>query len=397
MQDINYTRGYAEINLDAMKSNIMSLKSNIMKNKAEREQDVKLMLVIKADGYGHGSVKIGTTFSSQDDVWGFAVATLDEGILLRHSGIEKPILVLGCVFPEQYEEAIFYDIQMNVYTESMGIEIAKVAALMNRKAKVHIKIDTGMSRLGFLINQESIQAIERLGNLSHLVLEGIFTHFACADELGKEKTELQYSAFVDCIKRLEKSGITFAFKHCSNSAGIIEYPNYGMDIVRIGISLYGLYPSNEVSQDQVELQPVLSWKSTLASVKEIQPGMGVSYGGTFVADRKMRIGMVPIGYADGYARALSNKGYVLIHGKKANIIGRICMDQFMVDITNIEEAEFMSPVTLIGTSEKECITVEMLSEISERFNYEFVCCINKRIPRIYIKNGKTDDQIDYYA
>ncbi|MFI3209188.1 MAG: alanine racemase [Eubacteriales bacterium] len=390
MKAINYTRGYVQVDLDAVQNNIEQAFKNI-------DEDTKIMLVIKADGYGHGANTIATTFENNDRIWGFGVATMDEGILLRNSEIKKPILVLGCVFPEQYAEAIANNLSMNVYNEDMAIRLSQSAVLTGGTAKVHIKLDTGMSRLGFFCNEETISAIVSISTLPNLALEGIFTHFAKADETDKTFTLKQFQLFYETISLLEEKGVSFKYKHCANSAAIIDHPEYKLDIVRLGISLYGLYPSDEVKKSNALLKPALSFFSTIASVKEIPKGTQVSYGGTFMATKNMRIAMIPIGYADGYPRSLSNKGYVLIEGMKAPILGRICMDQFMVDITHIPEATFMTPVVLIGASYKKKIEVEELSALSDKFNYEFVCGISKRIPRVYMKDGVMKDQIDYFA
>ena len=228
-------------------------------------------------------------------------------------------------------------------------------------------------------------------------MEGIFTHFAKADESDKAFTKEQMQRFCGMTKRLEDNGVHFFYEHCANSAAIIDVKEAAFDLVRAGISIYGLYPSEEVSKTKVRLRPAMALKSHIAFVKDIDAGTSVSYGGTFVSEQKMRIATIPVGYADGYPRSLSNSGYVLIRGKKAPILGRVCMDQFMVDVTHIEGASFGDKVTLIGQDGNETITVEDLSNISGRFNYEFICDLGKRIPRVYVKNGKVSDQVDYFV
>lgn len=390
MQAVSYARGYAKIDLDAIQSNIENMKRNII-------DGTQMMLVVKADGYGHGASVIAKTFESLDYIWGFGVATLDEGVMLRNEGITKPILILGCVFPEQYGEALQHELRINIYNEEMAIKIAKLGKLAHRTVHVHIKIDSGMSRLGFLCNSDSVDAIERIANLEYIKMEGIFTHLSKADEVDKSYTEHQFSDFMYMVEELEKRHVVFPFKHASNSAGIFDHPECNLDMVRAGISIYGLYPSEEVQKRRIPLTPVMTFMSSVASVKTLETGTKISYGGLFETPHTMRVATIPIGYADGYARTLSNKGYVLIYGKKAPILGRVCMDQFMVDVTDIPEVEFMTPVTLIGKSNDAELPVEVLSEMSDKFNYEFVCGINKRIPRIYIKNGEIEDQIDYFA
>lgn len=385
-----YSRVYARIDLDAIVSNMERMK-------ARMNEDVKIMAVIKADGYGHGAVQIAEMLENYSYIWGFAVATLDEAIVLRAEHITKPILVLGCVFPDQYMEMLRNDIRMNVYTEEMAESISQMAAQIGKIAHMHIKLDTGMGRLGFDISEQSLNAIERISKMKNVNMEGIFTHFAKADETDKTFTEFQMNRFLEMRDALQKREVTFTYEHCANSAAIIDVPKADMNLVRAGISTYGLYPSEDVDKTQLRLKPAMSLKSHVAFVKEIEKGTPVSYGGTFVAEHKMCVATIPVGYADGYPRSLSNQGYVLIRGKRAPIIGRICMDQFMVDVTEIEGVSFGDKVTMIGTDGNETITVEMLGEMSGRFNYEFICDLGKRIPRVYVKNGVVAEQVDYFA
>ena len=385
-----YSRVYARIDLDAIAYNMEQMKLRI-------DGDTQIMAVIKTDAYGHGAVQVAQMLEKYDYIWGFAVATLDEAVVLRVEGIQKPILVLGCIFPDQYMEMLDNDIRMNVYTEDMAKEIANMARREGKTAYLHIKLDTGMGRLGFSITEESVEAITRISKLSNVKMEGVFTHFAKADEKDKTFTMQQIQQFESMTRLLKEQGVTFAYEHCSNSAAIIDVPEAKFDIVRAGISTFGLYPSEEVDKEAVHLKPALALKSHVAFVKEIEPGTSISYGGTFVAEKKMKIATIPVGYGDGYPRALSGVGYVLIRGKKAPILGRICMDQFMVDVTHIEDASFGDKVTLIGRDGNEYISVEMLGELSGRFNYEFICDLGKRIPRVYVKNGKVAEQVDYFA
>lgn len=385
-----YSRVYAKIDLDAIAYNMEQMKQNI-------RPETKVMAVIKADGYGHGAVQIAEMMERWNYIWGFAVATLDEAVVLRTEGIQKPILVLGCVFPDQYMEMLKYEIRMNIYTEEMAESISRMAAREGKTAYMHIKLDTGMSRLGFGINEQSVETIKRISKMPNVNMEGIFTHFTKADEKDKSFTKKQIQEFVWMTERLKEKNVRFAYEHCSNSAGIIDVPEANFDIVRAGISTYGLYPSEEVDKTNVKLKPALALKSHVAFVKEIESGTPVSYGGTFVAKEKMKIATIPVGYADGYPRSLSNKGYVLIRGKKAPILGRVCMDQFMVDVTQIEGVSFGDKVTMIGKDGNEILPVEVLSELSGRFNYEFVCDLGKRIPRVYVRDGKIAEQVDYFA
>lgn len=385
-----YSRVYAKIDLDAVAYNMEQMKRSL-------KPETKVMAVIKADGYGHGAVQIAEMMERWEYIWGFAVATLDEAVVLRTEGIRKPILVLGCVFPDQYMEMLNHEIRMNVYTEEMAESISQMAAREGKTAYMHIKLDTGMARLGFDISEQSVEAVQRISEMKNVCMEGIFTHFAKADETSKEFTKKQIDEFKWMVRKLKEKGVSFTYEHCSNSAGIIDVPEANFDLVRAGISTYGLYPSDEVEKKNVKLKPALALKSHVAFVKEIEAGTPVSYGGTFVADRKMTIATIPVGYADGYPRSLSNKGYVLIRGRKAPIIGRVCMDQFMVDVTEIEGASFGDKVTMIGKDGKEVLPVEVLSELSGRFNYEFICDLGKRIPRVYVRDGKIAEQVDYFA
>lgn len=385
-----YSRVYARIDLDAIASNMEHMKNNL-------NPSTKIMAVIKADGYGHGAVQISQMLDNVDYIWGFAVATLDEAVVLKSEGIRKPVLVLGCVFPDQYLEMLKYEIRMNVYTEEMAEAISQMAAREGMTAYMHIKLDTGMARLGFDTGMESVDAIHRISEMKNVCMEGIFTHFAKADETDKTFTQKQIHDFMWMTQKLKEKGVEFQYEHCANSAAIIDVPDAHFNLVRAGISTFGLYPSEEVNKENVRLKPAMALKSHVAYVKEIEAGTPISYGGTFVSDKPMRIATIPVGYADGYPRNLSNIGYVLIRGKKAPIVGRVCMDQFMVDVTDIEGVSFGDNVTLIGRDGNETITVEDLSELSGRFNYEFICDLGKRIPRVFVKDGKIAEQVDYFA
>ena len=385
-----YSRVYAKIDLDAVAWNMEQMKKNL-------KEGTEMVAVIKTDGYGHGAVQVASMLESYDYVWGYAVATLDEAVVLRAAEIQKPILVLGCIFPDQYWEMLKYEIRMNVYTKEMAEAISALAVEKGEQAYVHIKLDTGMARLGFSAEESSIEEIKEIAELPNLVLEGVFTHFAKADEEDKTFTMMQLEKFEWMTQRLEEEGVTFPYVHASKSAGIIDVRRADYNLVRAGIAIYGLYPSEEVDKEKVQLKPALSLKSHIAFVKDIPAGTPVSYGGDFVSEHQMRIATIPIGYGDGYPRSLSDTGYVLIRGKKAPIIGRICMDQFMVDVSDIPEVKFGDKVTLIGRDQEEYLPVEKLSELSGRFNYEFVCDLGKRIPRVYVQDGKVEEQVDYFA
>ena len=384
-----YSRICARVDLDAIEYNIEMMRHNI-------SNETSMIAVIKADGYGHGAVQIARLLSEKEYIWGFAVATLDEAVLLRKGGIKKPVLVLGCVFEEQQEDLIKHEIRMTVYTLEMARSVSALAQKMNKEAYIHIKLDTGMSRIGFQINEESVDEIALIGQMQNLSMEGIYTHFARADETDKSFTRKQMENYLWMKERLAEKGVSFTFYHCSNSAGIIDVKEANMDLVRAGISTYGLYPSEDVKKDNVPLKPAMELISHVVHVKWVEEGTPVSYGGTFVTKRRTKIATIPVGYADGYPRSLSSKGYVLIKGRKAPILGRVCMDQFMVDVTDIEGVEYNELVTLIGRNQDEVLPVEVLSGLSGRFNYEFVCDLGKRIPREYLRHHEVTEQMDYF-
>ena len=384
-----YNRVYAKIDLDAAAYNMEQMKKRI-------GGGARLIAVVKTDAYGHGAVPLAEVFEKLDYVWGYAVASLDEGMILRKHGIKKPILVLGCVFPDQYDDMVRNDIRAAVYMEEMALGMAEAARKAGKKAYIHIKTDTGMGRIGFPVSEESADIIERISKLEDIKIEGMFTHFAKADETDKTYTYDQHRKFMWMKEQMEKRGVEIPYYDCDNSAGIIDFPDMKHDLARAGISTYGMYPSEEVNQNAVDLKPVLSLVSHVIFVKTVEPGTSISYGGTFVAPEKMRVATIPVGYGDGYPRSLSNKGSVLIHGKRARILGRVCMDQFMVDVTDIPDVKFMDQAVLIGEDQGDRITVEELAGLSGRFNYEFVCCLGKRIPRVYTSGGKIVKQADCF-
>ena len=386
---MKYMRVYASVNLDAIKSNLEQMKSNIQK-------DTMITAVIKTDGYGHGAVPIAHEIEEYSYLFGFAVATIEEAVILRKSGIKKPIIILGFTFPDAYKDIVTYDIRPAVFKEDMARELSMEAVKQKKTVHFHLKVDTGMSRIGMMPEESSIPLIQIIKNLPGVEIEGIFTHFAKADMMDKGPTDIQIKKFTSFIEKLENADIRIPIHHCSNSAGIVEIPDANMDMVRAGITLYGLWPSDEVKQDIISLTPVLELKSHIVYIKEIEPGTQVSYGGTYQATDKRRIATIPVGYGDGYPRSMSGKGYVLIKGKKAPILGRVCMDQFMVDVTDIQEAEEFMEVTLIGKDENEILSMEEIGTISGRFNYELACDLGKRIPRVYLKNGKEVKTKDYF-
>ena len=385
-----YSRVYATVDLDAIHSNMDHMKANIA-------AETKMIGVIKTDGYGHGAIPIAKELEELDYMFGFATATVEEAMILRNSGISKPILILGYTFPYSYEEMIRNDIRPAVFRYDMIEQLSERALRIGKKAKIHVKVDTGMSRIGVTSDKEGMDFIGKVLKTPGIEVEGVFTHFAKADEKDKTAVLLQINRFKEFIRNIEKeTGYHIPICHCSNSAGIVELKEANMNVVRAGITMYGLWPSEEVAKDIVELKPAMELKSRIIYKKEVEPGTAVSYGGIFVANRKTSVATIPVGYGDGYPRGLSNKGEVLVHGRRAPVIGRVCMDQFMIDVTDIPEAAEGDEVTLIGKDGTETITMEELGGISGRFNYELACCIGKRVPRIYLKSGKIVGTKDYF-
>ena len=385
----HYMRVCAEINLDAVAYNFKSMRENLAPG-------TKMIAVVKADGYGHGAVPIARMAEEYGDIWGFAAATIEEAVLLRREGIQKPILILGFLFPDAYEEAVQYDIRPTVFKLSMARQLSEEAVRQGKTVHMHIKVDTGMSRIGFKDHEESADLIKTISGLPGVEIEGLFTHFARADEKDKTNARGQLSRYLDFYRMLKEREVEVKMCHCSNSAGIFDIRDANLDAVRAGISIYGMYPSENVNKFAVPIVPALTLRSHVVYIKDVEPGTAVSYGGTFVAERAMRIATVPVGYGDGYPRSLSNKGWVLIRGQKALIVGRICMDQFMVDVSGILQAREGDMVTLIGSDGGREITMEDMGELSGRFNYELACDFGKRIPRRFWKNGKVVASQDYF-
>lgn len=384
-----FERVKAVVSLDAIAHNFAEMKKNIAKG-------TKIVAVIKADGYGHGAEAIARLIEDYDYIWGFAVATPEEALQLRTFGVKKPILILGIVFEEYFTQMIAKEIRLTVCTYEMAQKLSEEAQRQGRDVHIHIGLDTGMSRIGFADRQESVEEIKKISQLPNLKIEGMFTHFARADETDRSPAIDQLNRYLNFAKLLEDAGIQIPVKHCSNSAGIIRVPEANLNAVRAGITIYGIYPSNEVERDIVKLIPAMELKSHISYIKTVEPGAAFSYGGTFTAKKEMKVATIPVGYADGYPRSLSNKGWVLIHGKKAPILGRVCMDQFMVDITKIPDAKAGDEVTLIGKDGKEFISIEKFGDLSGRFSYEFACDISKRVPRVYIKDGKEWGELTFF-
>lgn len=387
--DEPYSRVYAKIDLDAIVFNMESMHRNI-------SEDTEMMAVVKTDGYGHGAVEIAREIEELSYLRGFAVAAPEEAFILRRHGIKKPILILGYSFPEHYSQMVEQDIRPCVFSRETAELFSREAVRQKKALPVHIAVDTGMSRIGYQVCQESVLEIKEIAALENIEIEGIFTHFAKADERDKTATFRQIELFETMLGMLEKEGIHVPLRHCSNSAGIAEIPEANFDMVRAGITLYGLWPSEEVDRDSLALKPAMEIKSRIVHIKPLEKGRTVSYGGTYRMERDGMVATIPVGYGDGYPRSLSGKGYVLVHGKKAPILGRVCMDQFMVDVTDIREARLYDTVTLLGEDEGESITMEELGKLSGRFNYEFACNVGKRIPRVFYKNNRRISEKNYF-
>ena len=370
-----YLRCYAEISLEAIGHNIREVKKRL-------PEGVKLLGVVKANAYGHGAVPVASYLENQVDY--FATATIEEAVELRENGISAPILILGYVSPSQYGDLVEYDITQTIDSYAQALALEKEAARQNRKAKAHLAVDTGMTRIGFQVTEHDADVAAKIADLPHIELEGMFTHFSCADQEDKTYCSMQMEKYDKMTALLAERGGTIPLRHICNSAGIMEFDDHRFEMVRSGIITYGIYPSEEVKKERLDLIPALSWKSHVIHVKEVGPGIGVSYGATYVTEKPMtRIATVSAGYADGYPRALSNQGCVLIHGKKAPIIGRVCMDQMMVDVTDIPDVQVEDVVTLVGTDGDETITIEEIANPAARFDYEMLCDISSRVTRVY--------------
>ena len=373
--------------MDAAISNYHAIKEKI-------GEDTKICCVVKADGYGHGAVELAKLYSELNCDY-FAVSNLDEALELRDADIKEPIVILGYTPANRCEDLSKYNISQAVY----GLDYAKMLSdecvKAGVKCKIHIKCDTGMSRLGFMCQQfprddYSIEEIKTACTLPDLVTEGIFTHFAVADECdeGRDFTRQQYNAFTHTVDALKKQGIAFEVTHCSNSGAILDHADMKLDMVRAGIILYGLAPSDKL-KDKLNLEPIMRLKTMVSYVKEIKKGTTVSYGRTFTAQRDMKIATVPVGYADGYIRAFAKDGYMFIKGQKAKIIGRICMDQTLLDVTDIEGVEIGNVCVLFGNGRGGEPTPDDVAKWGNTINYEIVCSVSKRVPRLYRRDGVT--------
>ncbi|NTW05130.1 MAG: alanine racemase [Peptococcaceae bacterium] len=373
---------WAEIDLAALAHNVREI-SRISGSETE------LMAVVKANAYGHGAVEVSENVLA-NGASRLAVARLSEGVELRRAGINVPILILGYTPVEQIEEAVKYGLEQTVYGVDYGKTLNQRLAQLGLFLQVHIKVDTGMGRIGIVADEESsaIQEIKTIYSLPCFRITGIFTHFASADSYDKSYTNSQWRAFSTLMERLSLEGMEFSYRHAANSAAIIDFPETKLNIVRAGIILYGLYPSQEVSKERILLKPVMSFKSRIAYLKEVPADFSVSYGCTYKTETPALIATIPTGYADGYSRSLSNRAEVLIRGYRAPVVGRVCMDQFMVDVSNIPNVEAGDEVVLFGRQGKANLPVEEIADLIGTINYEVVCMVAARVPRIYLNGNK---------
>ena len=380
-----YQRTYAKIDLDAIEYNIDSVLKKI-------NGKAKLLAVIKADAYGHGAVEIGKMLEERCDFFG--VACVEEAVELINAGIKKPVLILGYVFEEQYDIVVKNDIRIPIFSYESAKALSDEAVKQGKEIPFHFCIDTGMSRIGFQVNEESADICKKITRLPNIKAEGLFSHFATADEKDLTKAKRQRELYEKFVFLLSDRGIEIPIKHLNNSAGIMVFDRL-FDMVRSGIITYGLYPSEEVDKTLLDIKPAMEWKARITHVKTLSAGREISYGGTFKTEKDTVVATVPVGYADGYPRCLSNLGKVIVNGKYASIIGRVCMDQFMIDVTNIPDVRVGDTVTLVGRDGNAVLTMEEVSLLAHSFNYELPCRVSRRVPRVYIKNGKEIKTVNY--
>ena len=378
-------RTEAAIDLNAVEYNYINTRNKLPK-------DVKILCVVKADAYGHGAVEISKILDDKADFFG--VACIEEAVELKKAGIKKPVLVLGYVFTGAYDIAVKYDIRIPVFSYESAKALSDEAVRQNKTVPFHFCIDTGMSRIGFQVNEESADICKKITQLPNIEAEGLFSHFATADEENLDKSIAQQNKFDRFVDMLKKRDIEIPIKHLNNSAGIMNFEKH-YDMCRMGIILYGLYPSHEVDKSLLSVKPVMSWLSHISHLKTLEAGREISYGGTYVTTKNTIVATIPVGYADGYPRSLSNIGKAIINGKYAPILGRVCMDQFMVDVTDIDDIKIGTKVTLVGKDGDARLTMEEVSEAASSFNYELPCRISRRVPRTFYKDGKMIEYTNY--
>ena len=368
---------WAEIDLDAIAYNTRNIKKLI--------GDKDLIAVVKANCYGHGVIDIIPTLL-ENGVSRFAVAMISEALEIRDNKITAPVMILGFTPLYLGEELINNNIEQTVYDLDYAKELSKIALTLNKKAKIHIAIDTGMGRIGFLPNEKSIDNITEICSLEGIEVIGIFTHFSTSEEKDKEYSHEQFTKMLSVMDTLKKRGIDIPLKHVANSGAIIDLPDTYLDAVRAGIILYGYYPSDEIDKNNLALKPALTLKATITNVKTLEKDMYVSYGRTFKTSNETIVATIPVGYADGYLRKLAENGKVIIKGEFAPIIGRICMDQFMIDVTNIPDVKIGDEVILLGEKNGLKYNADDMAKKLDTINYEVTCMLKSRLPRVYIKD-----------
>ena len=380
---MNYDNTYVEIDLDAISANFDAIRA---------KAGVQVMAIVKADAYGHGAVQIARLLDEKCSFFG--VSSIAEALELRQAGLTKPILILGYTPVEAFRLVIGQNIRPAIFRQDDAIALSKLAQKQGVTIPFHFAVDTGMSRLGFQATEDSADICADIARLPGIYAEGLFSHFATADCADLTKAKAQARRFAEFDRMLRERGVEIPLRHLDNSAGLMNFTDH-YEMVRSGIVTYGMYPSDEVDPGLLDLKPALQWRSRVTHIKMLPPGREISYGGTFVTTRKTRVATVPVGYADGYRRSLSGKFYVLIRGRRAPILGRVCMDQMMVDITDVPDVKIDDPVVLVGSDGNDVITMEEIAAAADSFNYEFVCGISRRVPRRYRQNGQIIKTVHY--
>ena len=374
---------YVNIDLDAIAVNFEAVR---------QKAGTSVMAVVKADAYGHGAIQVARLL--EDKCAFFGVSSMQEAQELRQTGIQKPILILGHTPVGAYPIAVAENVRPAIFRYEDAVALSEEACRQGKIANFHFVVDTGMSRIGFPVTEEAADTCAAIAKLPNLRAEGLFSHFATADCADLTKAKAQAALFDRFDAMLKVRGVEIPIRHLDNSAGIMNFPNH-YEMVRSGIVTYGMYPSGEVCPALLGIRPAFQWRSRVTHVKWLEPGREISYGGTFVTSRPTKVATVPVGYADGYRRSLSNRFYVLIKGQRAPILGRVCMDQMMVDVTDIADVQPEDTVILVGRSGNEEITVEQIAAAADSFNYEFVCGISRRVPRVYYLGGKAVHTVHY--
>lgn len=386
-------RAWVEVDLDAVEHNIREVRR-------VTDPHAKVLAVVKADAYGHGYLETARTLVGNGADF-LGVATFDEAKQLRTHGISAPILILGPAIVDNLYDIVAYDVIPTVFDMDTAIRISEAARTLGRQATIHIKLDTGMTRVGYRVygdlekDAAVIEEILQIAALPGIAVGGIFTHFSKADEEDRSFTDEQFRRFVSVTDELDARELHIPIRHCCNSAGIIDFPAYHLDMVRSGLITYGHYPSDTVNHQAIDLRPAMQFKTVVTNLNRVEAGTAVSYGGTFVAERDMLVATIAIGYADGYSRTLSRRAQVLVGGRRAPVIGNICMDQCMIDVTHVKNINVGDEVILFGKDGNDSITVEAVAALMGTINYEVLCVIGKRIPRVYIQNGQFVSVLNY--